>query len=66
MSDILFVILFAIVLHREFRIWNHRRQATKRIKDYIERDYAKHPEEKEHIAPKNVPVKKVRHHAKTV
>jgi len=56
MSDFFLAVLFAIVLHREFRIWNHRRQATKRIKDYIEREHAKHP----------VPVKKVKRNAKTV
>lgn len=69
MSDfliaILFGILYTIVLHREFSIWDRRRQATKRIKDYIEREHEKHPEE-HHTATKSVPVKKVRHHAKTV
>jgi hypothetical protein len=58
MSDFFLAVLFAIVLHREFRIWNHRRQATKRIKDYIEREHAKHP------VP--VTVKKVKRNAKTV
>lgn len=65
MSDILFVIIYAIVLHREFRIWNHRRQATKRIKDYIEREHAKHPTNS-NVTVREVPVKKNKRNAKTV
>lgn len=65
MTDILLAVLFAIVLHREFHIWNRRRQAKKRIKDYIERDYAKHPLNPS-VTVREVPVKKVKRNAKTV